>query len=581
MPTGSKLVASSRGLVPLGLLFAAACSPAVETPKAAVVTVRWSKEPNSLSPLEAANQVAQEALTLLAPSLVQVDVTKRQVRPYLAAALPVESRRNDSVSVLSFQLRPEARWSDGRPVLATDVAFTFKLLCCPDLPVEPLRRGFAFVQDIELDPQDPRRFAVVCRGSSPAFALALGDRSILAEAGLDAGHRLRPYSLAQLHHLRPPMRRAFGPIAARYQALALGRHPERVPGCGPYRLVAWQANRQLQLVRRSPWWGAALTAQAPYFAAEPQAICYAILPDDNAAVLALRRGELDIYPTMPARAFARLQANPRARQQLTFHTTLTHDVVYLGFNTSRSALTDAATRRALAQFVDAASLARVSQGQQTVGLISPAEPRQYNDSLALPVYSPAAAESGLRQAGWQRGPAGWSRRGTPLALVLCYRAGDVTHELISLQLAAAARQIGVAIRLQPTEASVLGPALRNGEYDLCVQLLHGNPFRFDFRPLFSKQAIGAGNITRFSDARTEQLLTRLAVSQDTTSEWQLLRKFQVVLQQQLPVLPLFFVVNRLAVRRPLTGLHVNDLKPGYVVNTAHWEPEKKLVRAAN
>ncbi|QKG59115.1 ABC transporter substrate-binding protein (plasmid) [Hymenobacter sp. BRD128] len=530
------------------------------------VRIRWARDPESLDPFQQPNQAALEGLNLISQSLLAIDLEKCRTEPQLAQALPTRRSRGDSLTLISFQIRPQARWDNGRPVLASDVAFTMRLMLCPRVPAESTRLAVDFVKDVEPDPADPRRITFVCRGSDPSFETALGDFLILPEAYLDPKGSLRVFSLAQLRRPAAPARAVLEQVGQRYEAAQLGHHPEHLPGSGPYRLSTWESGRQLVFTRKTQWWADALPERPLVLTATPHQLRYEVLPEDASATLALRRGDVDIYPNMPARTFDRLQHTPGASAQLRFYTALSYDVLVAGFNCSRPALADSATRHALSLLFNTPALLQATQlglGRRTTGMFSPNLGAGYNDSLPLLPYSLAAAQQRLRQAGWQRTATGWQRAGVPLHLALRYRAADPTYEIVALQFAQAARSIGVDVQLRATEASSLTTAFQQGDFDVYVQLQKGNPFRFDLTPIFSGQGIGAGNITRFATPAADRLLKALALAATPATQTRLLRKVQVMLRDQLPIVPLFTVPNRVVADRQLTNLHISTLKPGY------------------
>jgi ABC-type transport system substrate-binding protein len=566
-------VAWANFLLLLGGLLLAGCQHQPPLRPDAPVRIRWSRDPESLAPTEQPNQNATDALNLITPSLLQLDPETKQMEPFLIEAHPLVTKRDDSLIVLTYQLRRQATWDNGRPLLAADMAFTLKFMFCPQLPVEQQRLELDFVKAIELDSQNPRRFSVVCLGYQSSNALAVGDIVLLAEAGLDPKGTLRSYSMGQVRNPGAAAQKALASVAARYLALQPARHPDRLPGCGAYRLASWQAGTELRFIRRPFWWGDSLRAQAVRFVANPQELRYKIIPEDVSALLALRRGEIDVYPNVPAPLFAKLRQTSAAAKQLRFYTTLTRDVVYMGFNTSHPALHDTATRHALAYLVDAAKLCQATQlgaGRLSTGIISPLDKANYNDSLPLLPYNPSLASTRLQQAGWQHRTTGWYRGDQLLRLVVRYRAGDMNYELMALQFAAAAKAMGILIDLRPTEASLYTKSLHDGDFDLYIHTMKGNPFRFNFLPFLGTGSIGLGNVTRFGNAASDRLLTLLAAADSPVRQAHLLRKFQVLLREQLPLVPLFFVANRIAANRNLGGLHVTNLKPGYQASAMSW-----------
>lgn len=573
IPRGSGLLILCAGFWLLG------CSRR-QNPPADTLRIRWSHDPESLDPMALVNQFAIDATNLLHCSLLQMDYSRRMFAPTLAERLPTVQLVGDSLTVISYQLRTGATWDTGQPVQARDVDFTLKLMHCPGLPNEAARSQFGFIRALRYDADDPRRFALLCRGQAPAFALASGDFPILSEAALDPRGQLRSYSLAQLQdqplNARPDS--VLVALAHRYRAATTGRWPGHLPGCGPYRLVTWEKDQFLRLQRKPKWWGRQVRPAPFVLQARSAQLEFVIIPDDATASLALRNGDLDVYPQVPAREFDRLQHSASAQSQLRFYAATSYDVLTAGFNTRRPALADASTRRALSCLFDAAGLLQATQlgnGRRTVGLVSPADRANYNDSLALPPFSPAEAATLLRRAGWRLAPggAGWQRpgalgpSGSPerLALDVRYRADVVTFETVALQFRAAAAQLGISVRLRPTESSALTASLQAGDFDVYVRTLKGNPFVYNFAPILHSRSVGQGNLTGYGTPASDQLIEAAARANSPARRARLLRRLQTRLRDDAPLVPLFFLPMRIAAARGLTDLYVTGLKPGFAV----------------
>ncbi|WP_196294395.1 ABC transporter substrate-binding protein [Hymenobacter ruricola] len=530
-----------------------------------------------------ANQTAVDANYLLNCSLLQADLVTHQFAPVLAEALPTVQFLGDSLMRLHYSLRPEATWDNGRPVLATDVAFTLKLMFCPGLPNETPSSEYRFIREILLDPNNPRRFSLVCTGQAVEYVQASGDFFVLPEASLDPGGEMRRFSLADLQH-RPATalpNAVLQALAQRYAAAAPGQTPERLPGCGPYRLVKWEKDRYLRFRRKPHWWADRVRPRPVLLEARPARLQYVIIPDAATASLALQRGDLDVFPQMPTREFTRLRTSPAARATLNFYATASYDVTTVGFNTRHAVLADALTRQALSRCLDAAGVLKANelrQGQRTVGLISPSDRLNYNDSLTPVPFDPAGAVRLLRRAGWQRAArpeAGWRRQlpqgGTQeLRLVVRYRADEQLFATIALQFQAAAASIGVPVALLPTESGAFSMALRNGDFDVYVRSLRGNPFIFNFTSLLHSQSVGAGNATGFSTPESDRLIEAIAAANTQQRRAVLLRRFQALMQQQAPIVPLFFLSSHIAASKQLTGLHPSSIKPGFTATAMDW-----------
>jgi len=553
--------------------------------KPEAIRIRWAHDPETLDPMQLPNQAAIDANNLLGVSLLQTDALKNGFSPALAEELPSVQLVGDSLMRLNYRIRAAATWDDGRPVQARDVAFSLKLMFCPGLPNEGIRNQYRFVRAVLPDPKSPQRFTMVCQGQAPEYAHASGDFFVLSEAALDPHGELRRYSLAELQRRLPtaPADTGLQAVARRYLAVGTSA-PGAWPGCGPYQLTQWKKDRYLRFQRKRKWWADKLRPAPFVLRAYPQQLDFAIIPDEVTATLALRNGELDVYPQVPAREFARLRTSAAAQSSLRFYTALSHDVVTAGFNTRRPILADALTRQALSRCFDAAALLRATQlgdGQRTVGIISPSDRVNYNESLALIPFDLNGAAALLRQAGWHRATGaagGWYRPGPHgrqqhLTLTVRYRSNEDLFATVALQFRAAAAELGIPVLLQPTESGRFSQALQEGDFDIYVRLLKGNPFVFNFTPILHTLGVGAGNSTGFSSVSADGLIEAIAQADSDARRAQLLRSFQALMQQQAPLVPLFFLPTRVVASSRLTGLHVNSLKPGYTAATI--EPATK------
>lgn len=558
-----------------------ACSTHREDSSPAV-RIRWERDPENLDPLVLPNENSLEAANILYSSLLVVDPSREQFTPCLAEALP-KVEYQDSLTLLTYRIRPEAVWDNGQPVLARDVAFTLKVMNCPGLPIESNQAQWGFIRDIRIDPADPRRFTLICAGHSPEYQWSSGDYIILPEYPLDPQGQLRPISLAALRTdtAADQNNPTVGAFVRRYKQAQLDHHPERLPGSGAYTLAQWEPGRFLKFKRKTRWWADTLHSDLMPLQAHPTQLDYQIIPDEATALLALRRGDIDVFPMMPAKEFQRLRQAPGNKANLQFLTADSYKMTTACFNTRQPLLQDRFTRQALSHLFDIPALIEATQlgmAYPSVGLINPQAKGIYNDSLPLPTFSPQATTLLLRKAGWQRQPTGgWTRpgpSGTPqrLALTLSYRTGDPAFETIALQLRAAAAKLGIPIQPQPLEASLFWDKLRAGSVDLYLFTVTGNPFVYNFAPILHSKSIGAGNYTGFGTAASDQLIEAIAGEADKARQALLLRRFQRLLHEEKPLTVLFFLRSRLAASQRLTNLQVTGLRPGYTATAIKVAP---------
>jgi peptide/nickel transport system substrate-binding protein len=517
------------------------------------------------------NGYALQAVNLLYQSLLTVNGPARQFEPLLAASLPTVERA-DSLTYLHYRLRPEATWDNGQPVTGRDVLFTLKVLACPGLPNESTGSAVSFIQDVRLDPTDPQKFTMVCQGYAPEYPVVSGDFAVLPEYLLDPGNLLQRVSLPVLMRKDSSVANlsAVKAFQERFNSPQQWRDPRRLRGSGPYQLESWESGQRLTLARKSQWWADKLTNPTWGLNAQPRRLEFHIVPNAATALLALRRGELDVYAQPSSVEFEQLRRS--GPEKYNFFSPPSYRVVVMEVNTRQRTLGDAYTRQALARLLNTEQLVRTTQygqGQRSTGIINPRERWAYHDSLPLISYAPEVAVERLRQAGWRRFGGGWSRsrdgQTQQLAPRLFYAAGDRTYETIALAFQQAAKQIGLPVSLHPTEAKALSGLRRQGEFDLSLRTLYGNPFAYDLRPLLHTRSVGEGGVNRtgFGDASSDQLLESIVTTADSTKKALLLHKLQTKLYQEMPLIPIYFEPNRLIVAKRFVNVKASGLEPGY------------------
>ncbi|RMF71669.1 MAG: hypothetical protein D6738_13425, partial [Acidobacteria bacterium] len=130
------------GLAGLGLAAGAACrTGGGGAPAGGPVRLPISSDPRSLDPIRAPDLDGWRLARLIGDSLVDVDATARPV-----TRLARRWAWDDDGTTLTFELRPGARWHDGRPVTAEDVAFTWRTAVDPEVSLPETRQGFAGIE---------------------------------------------------------------------------------------------------------------------------------------------------------------------------------------------------------------------------------------------------------------------------------------------------------------------------------------------------------------------------------------------------------------------------------------------------
>lgn len=175
---------------------------------------------------------------------------------------------SDDGTVYTFALRRGAAFSDGHPITAEDVLFSFEVVFDPVL--HPSVQDLLQIDGKRFTIEAPDSFTVVVRTPSVS-RLALGAISSV---------RILPK-----HVLEPVLRG--GQFASAYST---GTRPESLVTSGPWRLKTFKQN-EITVLERNPYWFEVdeRGGRLPYL----DELVFTIVPDQTTNALKFQAGELD------------------------------------------------------------------------------------------------------------------------------------------------------------------------------------------------------------------------------------------------------------------------------------------------
>ncbi len=492
----------------------------------------YSAELQTLNPLVSTDQNANDLIYhLLYTPLISYDSTYR-ARPWLAESWRLAG------DTITFTLREDVRWQDGRPVTAEDVKFTF---------------------DMAKDE----------RSGSPLGAVYLAD--VTAAEVLDA-RRIR-FTLAGAGS--QPLESFYWPPVPRHllEGVApeeIGRHPfGRAPvGSGPYRLVRWQAGEQLILEANESF--------APSLGGPPsiETVVYRIVPERTTLLAEFIRGEVDVYGTIGPAEMDRVESVAGVRV-IAFPWRM---FTYIGWNTRREPFQRAELRRALALAIDRPELLEAvlgGRGTTAAGPIPPWHPLAPGVE-PLP-YAPDSAAAMLERLGWHDvdGDGIRERAGRPLAFdLLTVGTSPVLADLAQIIQADLSR-VGVLVRPQLLEWQTVLGRHRARDFDAVLTNWVLDNFRVDPRPLFhSVQAAreGSANRSSYSDPVADSLMDLGVTLTDEEEARRVWAEFTRVLQRDQPVTFLFWNEDLAGVEEELIEVRMDARGELVTLPRWRWEP---------
>jgi len=477
----------------------------------------YAEDLQTLDPVVSTDQNANDLInSLLFTPLVSYDSAYR-VRPWLARSWEL------SDTAVTFELRDDVDWHDGKPVTARDVAFTFHLAKDP-AAASPL--AAAYLSEVD-------------------GATVLGPHRIRF-------HFSAPHAQPLQDFFWPPVPEHIlrGVDPAHLADAPFGRRPV---GSGPYRLLRWDAGQGLTF-RAVDSFPAALGGPPAI-----ERVSYRILPEATTRLQELLRGDLQVDgPLQPAET-PRVEGSETARvasfpwRQFT----------YVGWNTRDSLFADAAVRRALTMAIDRKALLRAAlygHGTLASGPIPPWHP--YAPRLAPLPYEPDSAAAILARRGWRDtdGDGVLDRDGRPFRFTLLASQANATFSDMAQMIQAQLKRVGVDVEPELLEWQTVLSRHRARDFQAVLTNWVLDNFRVDPRPLFSTRAArtkGSANRSSYSNPVADSLMeagVRQTDPERAAATW---AAFARVLQRDQPFTFLFWNDELAGVGRGLDGVHMD------------------------
>ena len=354
------------------VLFAGLSFTALSSAQAATVTIGTDVDAGTLDPRLARDTTAYRVTDLIYSGLIHT-TPGLEAKPDLA-----ESWQNPTPTTWVFKLRPNLKFSDGSPLTAADVVFTFSSILDQKFNA-PMRALYTPISAVEaVDPQTVK-FTL----SAPyAPLLSYLDIGIVSKALVDGG-------------------------------TDIGLKPV---GAGPMKFTSWTRGSSIELAPNANYWGDKPKADK---------VVVKIIGDGSARAQAFEAGDLDIIQSpLAPQDIKRLQADKR------FGAVVQPGlgVTYINFNTKDPLLASPKMRQAFSMLIDQKTIVNdIYQGVDAVAssIILPSS-WAYSKDIKQPGFDVEGAKKLFKEEGWAdtNGDGILDKGGKPLTIVLSTHSED-------------------------------------------------------------------------------------------------------------------------------------------------------------
>lgn len=518
-------------------------------------------EPLTFNPLVAHDLASLVVARLTHASLVRIAHDTQALEPYLAASWTT----SDDGRVVTATLDESARFSDGQPVTAGDVVFSFEAV---------------------YDPRVDSPLAASLRvGDQPIGIRAVDARTVELSYPAAHGPGLRPlHALPILPRHRLHQQLANGSLR---EAWSLGTPPADLVGAGPFELERHDPGVALHFARTPhPWERDADGALLPYVSR----LELRVVPSQDAEMVQLSSGALDITT-----AELRPEDVPEARrldaegvlQVFDLGAALNADFLWFNLDPAAAAAADRpwlqarALREAIAHAVDRdAFVDAVYQGSGTPvsGLITPGNRTWYSPDVAPRAYAPDRSASlldGLLLRDRDNDGVREDAEGRPARFSVLVQQGHTSRQRAMTVLQAMLRPIGLQVDIVAMDAQSIFGRLQAGDYDAIYHTL----------PATDTDPAGLGEFWLSSgtlhlwhlgqtapatewEAEIDRLFRTQLATVDQHERRRLMQEAQRVFDRELPALFFAAPTVHVAVSGRLTGVRPGLLAPPVLWNVA-------------
>ncbi len=475
---------------------------------------------------------------------------------------------NEDSTILTMQLRDDVTWSDGTPVTAEDVRFTYELVADP-LVASP-------------------RLNYIEKMVEGAMPKVLGEHEI-------AWHFTTPYNQTiQLSHVAlvplVPSHALQDADRSTLRGHPFGRSPVTT---GPWKIEEWKPNEKLVLVPNPGWSG------PPEERPRLRRVVFKILPEYATRLVELENGAIDMATSLQVEDADRLRIEHpeleivsrgwRATDFLTWNSLDPAD--YAAKKKAQAPGTeldwatvkphryfgDARVRRALSKAIDVDKLMNDLLGSRETGTLhatravstlTPELCGAVNESIVPIPFDPGPARSELEALGWSDSNGdGWlDKDGELFTFTIRTNSGNPRRAKASILLQSFLADIGVKVEIERIEANTFFSSLRKKDYDAALSGWSAGLYA-DMTPLWHSGDRYELNYPSYNNPEVDALIDAANIESDPEINADLMRQAQALIYADQPYTFLYWRNELTAVNTRFRDKKIDVLNPYHELNT--------------
>ena len=455
---------------------------------------------------------------------------------YKPQLLDGEAEITEDPFTITYKLLDEAVWSDGEPISAEDMEFTWQLFMDPKNNVAS-RAGYDQIKDAEIMDEKTIKFTFKkpYAGWKELFVYIYPKHALEGEN----------FNKVWTDEIVNP--KTGEPIAS-----------------GPFIFDSYKKGSQLTLVRNENFWG-----QKAYL----DEIVFRFVPETNTEIQQLRGGEVDaIYP-QPQLQLVDLTTQPDLEVQTSAGTTWEH----IDFQYGNPLLANDYVRQAIAHGIDREALTSqlfkdlAPELAPLNNLIYMSNAPEYEEHFQIWDHDPAKATQLLEDNGCTKGGDGiYECDGQRLSFGFKSTAGNELRELAFEVIQAQLKEVGIEVKSEFGDAAVVfgSKGLVGGRYDLFMFAWVGNPDPSGSVEIHKCK--GSQNFQNYCNEEVTDLLEQTDEILDPAQRAAVFNEADALMAEDLPILPLYQKPTFFAFNAKLHNAEDNPTQEGPTWNAGEW-----------
>ncbi len=470
--------------------------------------------------------------------LVEEKADYQEGRPSFGPRLAERWEASEDGMSLTFHLRTDAVWSDGRPLTAEDVRFTWQAQTNPDV-------GWAYldlkkrIRDVEVVDPHTVRFHY-----TEVYPLQLYDA---AQGVIMPAHVWGERPFDQWRE-------------------GCDWFNERAVSSGPFLLESLQIGQRATFTRNPKYFEEGLP--------KLDRLVVEIMPERSNQTASLRAGDSHFIEFVDYSDAAQLEADPA----ITLDSYIPRIYYFVAWNNQRAPFDSPEVRNALTLGIDRQTIidtlfygyGRVSHSPLASDVWA------YNDQLQPLPYDPGKAKKILAEQGFadSDGDGILERNGEPFRFELLTNSENSLRKQIMVMIQSHLKRIGVDVVTRTMDFRSLVDPISSQDFDAVIAGLSiGTDLDLSYN--FHTKGIGAEGLNwpAFSDPETDRLIEAVNTEEDYPTRKQLYDEIQKRIQDLQPVTFLYEGRRLYAVRAPLTNVKPTIISP--FANVREWRIAEK------